>query len=715
MLTKRTKWFRGIEHVCSIATFCFLILLITFVPFSAAQAVQFCSNNGGTGWTINDNALTTATVDVQMGDAVGAILDVNARTEITHTWVGDLDATLTSPGGTSTLLFDRPGSVGAGTGCAEDNLLVTFDDEAGTGNIENICNPSPLAIGDSTYEPHVANTLANLDASTANGTWSFDINDNAAQDIGNVDNICVDIQAAAITFDRWVSVTADCADQVSTLSVPQNTNVYLCYTVTNSGSETFSITAGNITDNLGNDLSPLQGVYAAGTSNSLVFSYVSGGTELPLGTSTYTAQVTATGAAVGLPLNVNKDATVTVSATPVATAGNKPLYLVADTGLSRTAPATTGVAANLNGGGSNTWTLTPVLAGDLSFNTTDIPITLRLSESGFGSNRSFTLTLASDTGGTIGTLAVNQAIAGGTNEYTYAIPVSNNATIIAGSVITLTITNNSANGRRIQIEDTNGAGSVSQLSLDATSVINVDDVSIYDAAYSGGALIPGAVPGATIYVRATVSDPFGDYDVSSATFDIIDDTGTVVSTVTQTVPIVEVVDDPAIALFEYAYTVPAGASGTWTARVTATEGAEGTVSHSWSTPLTFGYPNLMILKSATTPRTVNTLVNSGEDITYTVTITNNGPGVAANVAISDAISALLSLCTNCQGGQAFTFSDGVPASGLSLGVPTYTDRLGAPYVPAAGYDANIGAFNVPMSGYMLPNTSFSLIYQARTK
>jgi uncharacterized repeat protein (TIGR01451 family) len=118
----------------------------------------------------------------------------------------------------------------------------------------------------------------------------------------------------------------------------------------------------------------------------------------------------------------------------------------------------------------------------------------------------------------------------------------------------------------------------STVSFFTNTVVNVDDVEDFDAAYAGGATPGYYVHGDTVYVRAVASDPFGSADVSGATLDLVDPQGNIVA---QDVPMSEV-DDSGVATktFEYSYALPANARiGTWTASVEAQEGTEGEVTH----------------------------------------------------------------------------------------------------------------------------------------
>jgi len=83
------------------------------------------------GQPINDNTAVGTNYTIAVSGVSGLIDDMDFQLEINHTWVGDLEATLTSPDGTTTIdLMDRPGFPAGFFGCANDNLNVTFDDES---------------------------------------------------------------------------------------------------------------------------------------------------------------------------------------------------------------------------------------------------------------------------------------------------------------------------------------------------------------------------------------------------------------------------------------------------------------------------------------------------------------------------------------------------------------------------------------------------------
>lgn len=101
---------------------------------------------------------------------------------------------------------------------------------------------------------------------------------------------------------------------------------------------------------------------------------------------------------------------------------------------------------------------------------------------------------------------------------------------------------------------------------------------------------------------------------------------------------------------------------------------------------------------------------SGQVVSYIVNIANTGYGIATAVSATDSLSPFTALGINTFGaGQPFRIIQGSPASGLSLGTPSYSNNGGATYTytpvsggggAPAGYDANITNFVVPFTGTM---------------
>ncbi len=100
------------------------------------------------------------------------ILDLNVMLDVEHTWIADLEISLTSPAGTTVALFS-----GAADGCSADDIITTLDDESVN---PFDCNPNgdgdafPLA----DYIPFEA--LSAFDGQSTLGDWTLTIEDTFA-------------------------------------------------------------------------------------------------------------------------------------------------------------------------------------------------------------------------------------------------------------------------------------------------------------------------------------------------------------------------------------------------------------------------------------------------------------------------------------------------------------------------------------------------------
>ncbi len=141
--------------------------------------------------TISTSGTPTIENDIVFNE-METINSISVGMEITHTYVGDLDAALLPPGGGSIQLFDRPGFPDSNFGCSQDNLRVSFSDDSPNSSdlLENTCNDSetgpnnpgpPYAIAGS-YQP--LDPLSDVVGDNSNGTWTLQVSDNASSDGG---------------------------------------------------------------------------------------------------------------------------------------------------------------------------------------------------------------------------------------------------------------------------------------------------------------------------------------------------------------------------------------------------------------------------------------------------------------------------------------------------------------------------------------------------
>ena len=91
--------------------------------------------------------------------------------------------------------------------------------------------------------------------------------------------------------------------------------------------------------------------------------------------------------------------------------------------------------------------------------------------------------------------------------------LTSNVTVPSGQAISCLISNGqSGTAFHINYDSTNMP---SKILLPASTVIAINSLGVYDAPYPNGNLVITPVAGSTLYVRATASDPFGSYDITS--------------------------------------------------------------------------------------------------------------------------------------------------------------------------------------------------------
>lgn len=409
---------------------------------------------------------------------------------------------------------------------------------------------------------------------------------------------------------------------------------------------------------------------------------------------------------------------VIVSPSQIPGAGTKPLYLHSTAGLPLTRVPATGAEPTVNLGANETeqWVLAPSLQLPVTLAAGSISVPLWLSRTG-GGFRSVTVTFSNSATGVIGSTirSVRPPNSMTPDLYTFVIPGAA-ATYPAGSVFMLTI-ERGPGGNQTRVHPF-GVGSASRVELNSNTVINVDSVTSFDAAYPGGTATTSFSRGDTVHVRAVVSDPFGSADITGARLDLVDALGAVqVANAVMT----QVADSGAATrTFEYAWLLPpAAAIGGWSMRVTATEGTEGTVTDLGVDGFTVvqPLPTLLVSKlSEVLSDPVNGATNPkripGAVIRYTIGVTNSGPGTvdASSLAITDPIQPDAALYVAAGGGGPVEFIDGAPASGLAFNPATdvsYSNQPGggAPYTYAPvpdgqGYDGAVTGVRIAPTGSM---------------
>ena len=239
------------------------------------------------------------------------------------------------------------------------------------------------------------------------------------------------------------------------------------------------------------------------------------------------------------------------------------------------------------------------------------------------------------------------------------------------------------------------------------------------------------------------ADPFGSFDINTATVTLIDaNTTIVVSNAAMT----EVSDSGTnTKTYEYAYPVPVAAPlGIWNAVVTANEGTEGLVSDNEVASISIGgMPDIVFLKSlrviddGTGAPTANPKAIPGATVLYTLSVTNQGNGSTdSGVQVVDPIPTNLSLCVAnpcAQSADPIQFNDAPPGtitSGLGFvyasnvefsnsAGPAFTYGY-SPVPDSAGFDGAVTAVRVSPSGQFdsasgATPAGFEVLFRARVQ
>jgi uncharacterized repeat protein (TIGR01451 family) len=335
------------------------------------------------------------------------------------------------------------------------------------------------------------------------------------------------------------------------------------------------------------------------------------------------------------PANNTDTDTATVIDPNGPVSGNKRLYLLmgqpdASHAMTRNVPTANGTMAwNSNNDNQYQYFYLPALSKALSLNSATVPVLLRGYRAGTG-NRTVSARLYRNGTGN-GNLVSNTASIV-FNSGTYSDKSANltltTTSFQAGDQLILRLQNGSGNDVTLTQRD---GTSYSYLTLDAATVINVDSVGFFSAPYTDPNPLQSKAtwePGDTVYIRADISDPFGGFDVSAANTKLTladADGGPLILNGVAMTPRTSPAEGDGVPnrILEYAYTLPASPSlGTWTATVTASEGAEDTVHHSRPGSFTVTRKSLAVTKSHTGDFT------AGANGSYTLTVANPGAAVA---------------------------------------------------------------------------------------
>jgi len=605
---------------------------------------------------------------------------------------------------------NNSGSTARLVGWIDFNRNGTFESGEGTQtNVANGTTNASVALNWPILSGLIAgNTYARIRFSSDLGLSIFTTGSTMSD--GEVEDYPLSIQT--LNFSKYVSTNASCNDTLTALTVTPGTNVYYCYTVSNPNLQAFVVSPGNASDDQGHNISALQQNYSAGSSQTVVVGpVVAGSAALPTGATTINnAQVIAT--IGGINVTANASASLTVNINPPAS-GVKQLYFdLIDTGapdLTRVPPGAETRSPKIVGGAS--FTLDQGVIFQAPFTITGGSVTtaqLNLRRRGGGGARSALVELFNgNTGVLIGSNTANWNN-GGWQALQVPINIAVDVNFAVNDFIRVVLTNTSANNQDIELSTLRG-GVNAELQMQSSTVINVDSISVYSATFPAVTQFSSYEPGSTVYIRAVVSDPFGNADITSAAITVTDATPAV--QVNNQAMVSVATPTGASRVYEYQYTIPANPQGIWDISIMANEGNEGTVLHTSTSTMIVGIANITMSKNSVV---LSDPVNGsapkaipGAIVEYSIGVENAGFGYvdSNSFVISDPVAPGTTFYFGSPL-NPITFIDGVTTSGLTftfIDLASVVDDIDfsndgglsfiTPTIDANGFDTTVPAIN----------------------
>lgn len=213
--------------------------------------------------------------------------------------------------------------------------------------------------------------------------------------------------------------------------------------------------------------------------------------------------------------------------------------------------------------------------------------------------------------------------------------LTSKTTVVTGQQISLHVTSSEPSVTFKILYDSKNYPS--QLQLPTTTVIDITQLGIYDAPYPGGTLITAAANGQTVYVRATVNDPFGPTDITTTTLTLTDPNGTATTVALNSGQVVNTTS--ASKTYEYSWNTSV-VQGNYDIKLTAYEGYEG-ITDQASTPFTLNF-----LDTGTPSKSEFTTGNNGTATTSyspnaTICVRVTDVDQNTNPAVAETITAVI--------------------------------------------------------------------------
>ncbi len=230
-------------------------LLFSLATIANLSAQCDCVTSGNCPVPINDNGIYNAFLDVTVNgpnDIAQSPLQQVCIT-LSHTWIGDLSVSLTSPSGVEYLIMADVGNNYGECGTQQDNAevcIVLGTNKPLTNNVDYTCNTAPCSIGTcclngtwtvpcggvtspitgAIQAPNCNLNDFNIPGQPANGTWTLSVLDVCNMDVGNLENFsltfgggqaCYACEADGGVLDS-ISITTCVGDDTLMLDLPPN-------------------------------------------------------------------------------------------------------------------------------------------------------------------------------------------------------------------------------------------------------------------------------------------------------------------------------------------------------------------------------------------------------------------------------------------------------------------------------------------------------------
>lgn len=156
----------------------------TAPPDTSMYSILYCNSHAS---VIPDNDAEGISSNI-LSDDNRYIHELEVRLDISHTWLGDLNATLAhAETGTQINLLERPGIPASSSGCDQDDIVAILDDDV-TLPIEDRCTANSPSIS-GIYKPD--QSLVTFFGEGLAGTWTLTVSDNFREDTGRLNEWCL--------------------------------------------------------------------------------------------------------------------------------------------------------------------------------------------------------------------------------------------------------------------------------------------------------------------------------------------------------------------------------------------------------------------------------------------------------------------------------------------------------------------------------------------